>query len=53
MPDEFDVITPPNPQIVDIVRQSQKIIKELEQSNKKLSDKETNLQEQVFLSKAT
>ncbi|CAB4424833.1 unnamed protein product [Rhizophagus irregularis] len=47
MPDEFDVITPPNPQIVDIVRQSQKIIKELEQSNKKLSDKEKNLQEQI------
>ncbi|CAB4490730.1 unnamed protein product [Rhizophagus irregularis] len=48
MPDEFDVITPPNPQIVDIVRQSQKIIKELEQSNKKLSDKEKNLQEQIL-----
>ncbi|RGB24193.1 hypothetical protein C1646_510865 [Rhizophagus diaphanus] len=48
MPDEFDVITPPNPHIVDIVRQSQKIIKELEQSNKKLSDKEKNLQEQIL-----
>lgn len=53
MPDEFDVITPPDPHIVDIVHQSQKIIMELEQSNKKLSDKEKNLQEQVFLSKAT
>jgi hypothetical protein len=45
---EFDVFTPPDPHVVDIVQQSQKIIKELEHSNKKLSDKEKNLQEQVF-----
>ena len=39
MSDKFDVFTPSDPHIADVVQQSEKRIEELEQSNKKLFDK--------------
>ena len=48
MPEKFDLFTPPDPHIADVIQQSQKRIEELEEINKKLSDKEKDLEEQVI-----
>ncbi|CAG8547776.1 3934_t:CDS:2 [Funneliformis mosseae] len=47
MEDKFDIFVQPDPHVVDSIQLSQKRIEELERSNKELSDKENDLQEQI------